>query len=94
MRKIRPVVLALLLLILAADVVQARAWSGPWEPAGFLEGVWLRFAARAAALWEKAGGMMDPDAAKAGSEMDPNGKPREAVTPPTGEAGSMMDPDG
>lgn len=94
MRKIRPVVLALLLLILAAGAVQARTWSVSWEPEGFLENVWLRFAARVAAFWEKEGSMMDSDGAKAGPGMDPNGKPSEAATPPAGEAGSMMDPDG
>jgi hypothetical protein len=92
-RKVRSAVVLFLFLILAAGAVQARTWS-PWEPAGLLEDVWLRFAVRVAAFWEKAGSMMDPNGAKAGAEMDPNGKPSKAVTPPTGEAGGMMDPDG
>ncbi len=94
MRKMRPAVLALLLLVLAAGSVQARTWSVSWEPAGFLEDAWLRFAARVAAFREKEGGMMDPDGEKEGSMMDPDGKPSETVTPPRGEAGGMMDPDG
>lgn len=93
-RKVRSAAVLFLFLILAAGAVQARTWSPSWEPAGFLEDLWLRFAARVTAFREKEGGMMDPNGGKEGSMMDPDGKPSDAVTHREGEAGGMMDPDG
>lgn len=92
-RKVRSAVVLFLFLILAAGVVQARTWSSPWEPTGFLEDLWLRFASRVTAFWEKEGPAMDPNGAPAGGMMDPDGAPSRAGTPP-GEEGGMMDPNG
>lgn len=91
--KVRSAVVLFLFLIFAAGAVHALPSSAPWEPAGFLEDLWFRFAARVTGFWEKEGAEMDPNGAPAGSMMDPNGAPNRAGTPP-GEEGSMMDPNG
>ncbi|HKI05167.1 MAG TPA: hypothetical protein VKK31_24520 [Thermoanaerobaculia bacterium] len=102
-RTIRSFAVALVLLVLAAGAAQARPLAGP-APAGFFDSLW-EWVASYLPVWNKAGGMMDPDGLKAGSDMDPNGLKEggtmdpdgarlQLPSPSTSDAGGTMDPDG
>lgn len=86
--KIRCLAAALSLALLSAGAAQARSPQIPSESTGFLDSLWQWLAGRyvpgLSALWEKAG-----------SSMDPDGRPLPLSAPPaTTDAGSDMDPNG
>ena len=87
-RRIRCLAAALALALLSAGAAQAWSLKISSTRPGFLDTLWQWLAGRyvpgLTALWEKAG-----------SSMDPDGRPLPLSTPPaTTDAGGDMDPNG